>query len=83
MAVKRDASLLKFQGFCCCMFLEDDEVLKGRSTYYATSELPLYHRLEVRGRLASHHLDAQLYIVTKLQDVLVSFTVHQNGQISY
>ena len=47
MVVKRGASLLKFQGFCCCMFLEDDEVLKGRSTYYATSELPLYHRLKV------------------------------------
>ena len=42
MAVKRDAWLLKFQGFCCCMSIEDGEVLKGKSTYYATSELPLY-----------------------------------------
>ena len=48
MAVKRDALLLKFRGLCCCIFLEDGQVLKGRSTYYATSELPLYHQLEVQ-----------------------------------
>ena len=85
MAVERDASFLKFRGFCCCMFLEDGEVLKGRSTYDATtSELTLYHRLEVRDN--EHRIMSRRNCISsyEYQDVLVSFTVPsyiKNGQI--